>query len=234
MGCLIICLAVMAGQIKELPTVQYLVKWEVNIQIAHWSDFLSLVSPDEKQTEVFVRCGRLPQVGQHVQILLDLPDGSELVLFGSVVEVFQEEEHPSSLSESGFRLQIDNEGAMDLAVIEAMGAAPTGDSPSHDRSLVAQVITSEIFTQVAQVRCEGRSEALDSPSARPTVRAMKEPGGLSEKETALVFRPESYEVDIDIDDSLFSNEFEGGSAEITKDALSPEVFGNSETPAKKS
>src|SRR5262249_61713468 len=105
---------------------RYPVDWRVEMRCPDWGTVSQACASNASRGGLFVLTSRPPAVGAPVELVLALPDGTQLELLGTVQHVVTPERAVAEGRSPGIGVKIDERHAVDLLVLEHMAAAAAG------------------------------------------------------------------------------------------------------------
>src|SRR5262245_29388687 len=105
-------------------------QFKVAVTCREWKQALRLVTANASRGGVFVRARHAPQIGSALKLEIELPDGTRLVLGGTVVHVIRPEASAGMRAQPGFGVKFDPVHDADLILLESMAQASADLSPA--------------------------------------------------------------------------------------------------------
>ncbi|HEY3357009.1 MAG TPA: hypothetical protein VGQ83_27410, partial [Polyangia bacterium] len=141
------------------------VEWRVTLRCPSWEVARQLPTANASQGEIFIRTAKPPRAGARVELDVELPDGSTLVLAGECVHSIgaARDGRPAGLS-----VRFDVTHAVDLALLAEITRAPgTPRDPRRgaDPAPPEQLVLSEPIAEEPLHWSPGAAEAAAPPPA---------------------------------------------------------------------
>jgi hypothetical protein len=105
------------------------VEWRVTLRCPSWAVAHQLPRANASHDELSFRSGSPPRAGARVEIDVELPDGSKLVLGGECVRRWGAAEAAREGRAPGLSVRLDSTHAVDLALLAELTRAATGAAP---------------------------------------------------------------------------------------------------------
>ena len=183
---------------KNRQSPRFDVDWRVKLRCADWNAAQRVAAANVSRGGLFIATSKPPTVGARVELAIDLPDGSNLLLRGSCVHVRTPEQALQLQKSPGFGLRVDDAQMGDLLLLEEM-ARVVGHA--HRRARAAAPVAAQPPARAAAPprppsppppRLPGRAAAADAPATlarvartpRAGVREVVAPGVRTRREDA--------------------------------------------------
>jgi molecular chaperone DnaK len=111
------------------------VDWRVKLKCADWNAAQRVAAANVSRGGLFIATGKPPTVGARVELAIDLPDGSNLLLRGTCVHVRSPEQALQLQKSPGFGLKVDDSQMGDLLLLEEMARVSAMTPAELERSL---------------------------------------------------------------------------------------------------
>jgi hypothetical protein len=96
------------------------VDWRVRLKCSDWNAAQRVAAANVSRGGLFIATGKPPTIGARVELAIDLPDGSNLVLKGHCIHVRSPEQALATQKSPGFGLKVDEAQLADLVLLEEM------------------------------------------------------------------------------------------------------------------
>ncbi|HEY3354387.1 MAG TPA: Hsp70 family protein [Polyangia bacterium] len=153
------------------------VDWRVKLRCPDWKSAQRVAAANVSRGGLFISTHKPPTIGSQVEVLVELPDGTALLLRGACVHIRSQEQALKDGRSPGFGLKIDDTHATDLMLLEEVarasvapvepGAAAAPPAPPPRPAATAAPLGRVQVTE----RYSPRAEAARDESAAPDAAA---------------------------------------------------------------
>ena len=105
---------------RNRQSPRFEVDWRVKLRCPDWNAAQRVAAANVSRGGLFIATSKPPTVGARVELAIDLPDGSNLVLRGACVHVRSPEQALELQKTPGFGLKVDDSQIGDLLLLEEM------------------------------------------------------------------------------------------------------------------